>query len=123
MLSPHYPAQYPSVIGVSASNALRQRSCFSNWGDIAAPGGDGGPGSDLAKQDSDLLDEYSELKKLDCVPLSSICADGCSQALIGLVHDQGAAGQGYGYAYWQGTSFSAPVVAGSAALRVGGVAV
>ena len=57
VLSPHYPAQYPSVIGVSASNALRQRSCFSNWGDIAAPGGDGGPASILDKQNPDLLNE------------------------------------------------------------------
>jgi len=116
VLSPHYPAQYPSVIGVSASNALRQRSCFSNWGDMAAPGGDGGPVSVLTKADSDLLDEYPKLEKLDCVPLSSTCADDCSHALIGLVHDQGAAGQGYGYVYWQGTSFSAPLVSGAAAL-------
>ena len=116
VLSPHYPAQYPSVIGVSASNALRQRSCFSNWGDVAAPGGDGGPFSILAEQEPGLLDEYPELQDLDCAPLSSTCAGDCSQALISLVYDQGPAGQGYGYAYWQGTSFSAPLASGAAAL-------
>jgi hypothetical protein len=116
VLSPHYPAQYPSVIGVSASNALRQRSCFSNWGDVAAPGGDGGPASLLAEQDLGLLDEYPELQGLECVPLSSTCAGDCSQALISLVYNQEAAGQEYGYSYWQGTSFSTPLVSGAAAL-------
>jgi hypothetical protein len=116
VLSPHYPAQYPSVIGVSASNALRQRSCFSNWGDVAAPGGDGGPSSILEEQDPELLDEYPELQGLDCAPLTSTCSGDCSQALISLVYDQEAAGEGYGYAYWQGTSFSAPLVSGAAAL-------
>jgi hypothetical protein len=116
VLSPHYPAQYPSVIGVSASNAMRQRSCFSNWGDIAAPGGDGGPSSILAEQDPELLDEYPELEGLDCAPLTSTCFGDCSQALISLAYQQEAAGQENGYTYWQGTSFSAPLVSGAAAL-------
>jgi subtilisin family serine protease len=41
---PQYPAAYPFVIGVAGSNANRQRSCFSNWGDVSAPAGDGAPG-------------------------------------------------------------------------------
>jgi hypothetical protein len=114
VLSPHYPAQYPSVIGVSASNAMRQRSCFSNWGDVAAPGGDGGPGSILAETNPKLLVEYPKLQELDCVPLSSSCSGDCAAAVISLVQDAG--GQPYGYAYWQGTSFSAPLVSGAAAL-------
>ena len=116
VLSPHYPAQFPSVIGVSASNALRQRSCFSNWGDIAAPGGDGGPSSILVELNPGLLDEYPELKNLDCVPLGNTCAGDCSHALIGLVRAQGPARLRCGYAYWQGTSFSTPLVSGAAAL-------
>ena len=37
----HLPADWSSVIAVAASNMENQRSCFSNQGDIAAPGGDG----------------------------------------------------------------------------------
>lgn len=77
--------QDASVIGVSASSALRQRSCFSNWSDVAAPGGDGGPASILAEQDPELLDEYPELQDLDCAPLTSTCSGDCSQGLLSLV--------------------------------------
>ncbi len=37
----HVPASYDFVIGVAAANTQAQRSCYSNRGDIAAPGGDG----------------------------------------------------------------------------------
>lgn len=114
VLSPHYPAMYPSVIGVSASNALRQRSCFSNWGDLAAPGGGGGPGSILAERDPGIFEENPDLRDLDCLPLSSTCFGECLHALIGLSYNQDTTE--YGYVYWQGTSFSAPLVSGAAAL-------
>jgi subtilisin family serine protease len=114
VLSPHYPALYPSVIGVSASNALRQRSCFSNWGDVAAPGGGGGPGSILAERDPGVFEENPDLRDLDCLPLSSTCSGDCLHALIGLAYNQDTTE--YGYVYWQGTSFSAPLVSGAAAL-------
>jgi hypothetical protein len=35
------PAAYDSVIGVAASNRMSERACFSNKGDVAAPGGYG----------------------------------------------------------------------------------
>ena len=50
------------------------------------------------------------------MPSSSTCYGNCSQALISLGYHQEAARQGSGYAYWQGTSFSAPLVSGAAAL-------
>jgi subtilisin family serine protease len=40
--APRYPAAYPEVIAVSATNPLFDRAFYSNWGssiDIAAPGG------------------------------------------------------------------------------------
>ncbi len=37
----HLPAAYDFVIGVAAANTQGQRACYSNRGDIAAPGGDG----------------------------------------------------------------------------------
>jgi len=37
------PADDTAVIGVAASNIDRARGCFSNAGDVAAPGGDGDP--------------------------------------------------------------------------------
>lgn len=37
----HLPAAYDFVIGVAAANTQGQRACYSNKGNIAAPGGDG----------------------------------------------------------------------------------
>ncbi len=34
-----FPAGYPSVIGVAATNKDGVRACYSNPGDVAAPGG------------------------------------------------------------------------------------
>ncbi len=106
VLSPQIPAQYPFVIGVAASNAMRERSCFSNWGDVAAPGGDGGLNPQLAK-------DFEELAGLDCAPTANLCSGDCKDALISLVQDPQP-----GYAYWTGTSFSTPLVSGLAALVI-----
>lgn len=90
------PAEYPFVIGVAASNIYRERACFSNWGDVFAPGGDGGP---------------DEVQGLSCVSKVNECSGECDEAVISLVQHVDE-----GYGYWTGTSFSAPLVSGLAAL-------
>lgn len=98
------PADWTSVINVAASNMKNGRSCFSNQGDIAAPGGDGrDPGTE----------QRCTLKTSDCV-------DGnCPYAVIGPTYTES---QDLGYLYWSGTSFAAPMVSGLAArvLEAGG---
>lgn len=95
-LPPQIPAQYPFVLGVAASNARRERACFSNWGDVSAPGGDGGPNEKLG---------------LACASKVGECSGDCDEAVISL-----ALSSPTDYAYWSGTSFSAPMVSGLAAL-------
>jgi hypothetical protein len=100
------PALWPEVIGVGASNISARRSCYSNVGDVYAPGGDG---------DGSCTSQLQE------------CADApyaeCSFGVISLVSSQdpkSAPGEGvtaHQYAYWAGTSFSTPMVSGLVALH------
>jgi hypothetical protein len=85
------PAAYDSVIGVAASNRMNERACFSNKGDVAAPGGDGDTNNGGCETTSDS--DYEN-------------------ALIGLVQNTAKSH----YAYWAGTSFATPLVSGLAAL-------
>ena len=87
------PAEYPFVIGVAASNIESGRGCFSNRGDVAAPGGNGR-----------FLDEETRCAIPDCLEDPDLC-------LIGLAPNSKT-----GYAYWVGTSFSTPLVSGLASL-------
>jgi hypothetical protein len=107
-LSPHLPAAYPSVIGVAASSIRRERACFSNWGDVSAPGGNGGSNEELRAK---LIEHDTELDYFDCLPRTDKCVGECDDAMIGLTHYRHK-----GYAYWTGSSFSAPLVSGLAAL-------
>lgn len=92
---PTLPAGWRSVIGVAASNQANTRACFSNQGDVAAPGGDGSS-----------MDE--------CVPQLAQCqGPNCPYALVGPVLMPPAE---TGYTYWTGSSFAAPLVSGLAAL-------
>jgi subtilisin family serine protease len=89
------PAAWNSVIGVAASNRANGRSCFSNQGDVAAPGGDG-------------------QSLTSCVPQLADCQGAnCPYALVGPVLMPPAE---TGYTYWTGSSFATPLVSGLAAL-------
>lgn len=97
----NYPAAWDTVLGVSASNRSNELSCFTNTGDVAAPGGEGGP------------DDNSGAT---CVPRLDLCpgsGPSCPYAVISYVHP---AVSGDKYQYWVGTSFSTPMVTGLAAL-------
>lgn len=87
------PARLPTVLGVAASNDRGGRACFSNAGDVAAPGGEGAP---------------------PCRPEEiASCSGDCPLALIGL-----SLSSPTGFVYWNGTSFAAPLASGVAALAL-----
>jgi hypothetical protein len=91
---PQIPASFSEFIGVGSTGIKGNRACFSNWGDAAAPGGDG--------------------NATTCQPMVDQCSDGCEYGLMSLVTVSDVFPMGY--AYWAGTSFSAPLVSGLAAL-------
>jgi subtilisin family serine protease len=85
---------------VAASNISKTLACFSNAGEVAAPGGDGErPGC------RQVIDQCARIEK------TRAADGGCPFALLSL-----SLVSNTGYAYWNGTSFSAPLVSGLAAL-------
>jgi subtilisin family serine protease len=94
--STQLPAAYPGVVSVAASSRARKRSCFSNSGRVAAPGGDG--------------------SIVDCLPQTSVCAVQPGYCVISLVSVPSP--NWTGYAYWAGSSFATPMVSGEAALII-----
>ncbi|HRF50449.1 MAG TPA: S8 family serine peptidase [Anaerolineales bacterium] len=89
------PAAYSFVLGVQSTNMAQRQSCYSNTGEVGAPGGDGG----LAP---------------DCEPQLQLCnaATPCDYGLVSLVSERSDT---VGFAYWVGSSFAAPLVSGVAA--------
>lgn len=100
------PAAYPATIGVAASNFERNMSCFSNemtgHSMLMAPGGDGyGKRCDNPFARGDFR---------------SICGNGVNSEYDCPYTIMSATSTGYGQ--WLGTSFSTPLVAGTAALML-----
>ena len=115
------PMQYPArfddiVIGVAATNIHGKRSCYSNEGVVAAPGGDG---RFIVTNDDGTTEEKCE-PRADTWNQSpgpngdQICTDmaSCEYGLVSL----GQTRYGPQYMYWSGTSFATPLVSGLAAL-------
>lgn len=82
------------LIAVAASNQERRQSCFSNEGEVSAPGGDGAPGTTHR-----------------CEQKITTCAEDCPLGVLSL-----AISSPSGFTYWNGTSFAAPLVSGQAAV-------
>lgn len=95
------PADWRYVIGVAASSQIPSRACYSNLGDVTAPGADG---------------RTSDTEK--CQPRANECAGQGADCPLGLVSL--ATRSSTGYRYWVGTSFAAPLVSGQAALLLEG---
>ena len=91
------PADWGYVIGVAASNPTPDFACYSNQGDVLAPGGDG----QLASSDP-------------CQPRAQECEKGDPDCALGVISL--ATQSTTGYRFWVGTSFAAPLVSGQAAL-------
>jgi Subtilase family len=106
-----FPAQYGNVWGVAATNTKGEISCYSNNGDIAAPGGDGGPGIDKDGLQNACVPRASTWNT-DQNPCQTNDVVGCNYGLIGL----GITQNGPQYIYWAGSSFATPLVSGLAAL-------
>jgi len=100
VLAAEFPASLAHVIGVMASTFEDDRSCFSNAGKIAAPGGDG--------YDCGQADEECEC------PWGVAGIQRWKYGLIGPVLPDRQFPQGF--ARWLGTSFATPLASGLAAL-------
>jgi len=100
------PASWNSTVGVAASNMGGKLACFSNDGEIAAPGGDGEGASPVCKQ---VIHKCVEADEHQTQAVADY--EGCRFALISL-----SLNSDVGYSFWNGTSFAAPLVSGVAAL-------
>lgn len=94
------PANWPEILSVAASDQEETRACFSNQGNIGAPGGDG---------KTKVGDPNS------CEPANKDCAKAQSDCKYSVIGPVLKTDKNTGFAYWSGTSFSTPMVAGLAA--------
>jgi subtilisin family serine protease len=104
-LPPSLPGGMSGTLAVAASNSENNRACFSNCGEVGAPGGDGRSSTDPADK--------------DCKPRVAECTKGveCKVAVIGpAIRPPFTNPNNIYYVYWSGSSFSAPLASGLAAL-------
>lgn len=122
-----YPARFTSTVAVAASNGVaasgtgveKRRSCFSNQGQLLAPGGGLVGDANTGNCPADTMTAI----------IACQSHGNCPEALVGLVDpdlaelensDNGSpwATDSFtnGHAYWEGSSFSAGLVSGLAAL-------
>jgi subtilisin family serine protease len=111
------PARAPFVIGVAARNDKGAQACFSNNGDVLAPGGDGKSVKLLSTPDptKDHVFAPGGDGGIDCMSKVGQCGDelkntgDCGYGLVSLLSEP------YRFAYWAGTSFATPLMSGEAA--------
>jgi subtilisin family serine protease len=93
VMAPNYPAAInsDSVIAVASSTKENGRSCFSNKGEIAAPGGNGDPNNNCNPLDTSELPGLCSLDKIS----------ECPYKIMGPVKESSS-----GFGAWAGTSFA-----------------
>jgi len=102
------------VVGVAASNSNMeevQRSCYSNRGDVAAPGGNGGDGFDEQGNPVSCVARASTWME---TPEPCNAMINCGYGVVGL--SVPTRENNFPIGLWSGTSFSTPLVTGLAAL-------
>jgi len=114
------PAHYPEIIGVAASKKNGNISCFSNYGDVKAPGGNADESycqiTDLNEKWDDgkySAQDFSEFALVGWTPRAYFPErEAKKSGNIVMVAKQ------TDFAYWRGTSFSTALVSGLAALVI-----
>jgi len=95
----HWPASSPHVLAVAASNGSSGRACYSNRGDIAAPGG-------YTASPISINTGLGPYQAVNCQPRMDLCTPNTTKQCILARTSTG------GYNYVKGTSFASPLVAG-----------
>ncbi len=113
------PARWPNTIGVAASGpGGTGLACFSNAGDVLAPGGEGLKGQSSEECKPPFADcDPSEVCNLndDCKTPGDVNCDPTVECACYCLVSLGTQKTNTGLLYWAGTSFSTPLVSGLAA--------